>query len=271
MRNTVKNYYDAKYLKMVENSFLLHSQYLIGLGIDFGEIIRLYRSQVVDGGLILDLGCGGQPSSYVFAPDSDSRIVGVDISKPGLELAKQGAQQIGYPGAFGPVMGDALRLPFGEGVFDAAVLYKSLEYMNAPGDVLAEVSRVLKKGGAIFICTLNEKYTVRKLIRLVKPSHWAGDMYPEKPYFSLKEIDAWFRASGLRVQGNCFSFNYVSAFWDVFVLPRMIRYYMSKHNPRGILRSIKAMRFILRGFSLLDWPFKRWGDSSVLVVAGRKE
>ena len=270
MCNTVKKYYDAKYENM-EDSLLLHNQYLISLGIDFGEIVRLYHMLDDERALVLDLGCGGQASSYVFSPDSTARIVGVDISRPGLKLAVQGARQIGYPGIFAPVVGDGLHLPFRDGTFDSAVLYKSLEYMNSPHEVLGEVCRVLKKGGGIFICTLNEKYLVRKLIRLAKPSHWAGELFPRKPFFSLQEIETWFKLNGLRVQGHCFAFNYVSAFWDVLLLPRMIGYHMKRHENIRMNKCVKSVRSILLKAAIIDKPFKRWGDSSVLVVVGRKD
>lgn len=45
------------------------------------------------------------------------------------------------------VFGDARRLPFAQGSFDAVLCAQVLEHVNQPGQVLAEVGRVLKPGG----------------------------------------------------------------------------------------------------------------------------
>lgn len=77
--------------------------------------------------LILDLGCGNRRLP--------GRTVGLDIAF--------------YAGV--DVLGDAHTLPFKSEVFDRVVIQEVLEHVRDPERVLAEIWRVLKPGGKVYV------------------------------------------------------------------------------------------------------------------------
>ncbi len=72
-------------------------------------------------------------------------IYGIDLSRPMLE--RLNAKRQGEP--VYAVQGDATRLPFAEGVFDAAVAVHFFHLVPAWRDVLRELARVLRPGGIL--------------------------------------------------------------------------------------------------------------------------
>lgn len=87
-------------------------------------------------GRLLDVGCGNKP--YHPFLQNVQRYVGLDYP---LTQAIQDFQ------ARPEVFGDARRLPFAQGSFDAVLCAQVLEHVNQPGQVLAEIGRVLRPGG----------------------------------------------------------------------------------------------------------------------------
>jgi SAM-dependent methyltransferase len=55
------------------------------------------------------------------------------------------------------IEGSAYNLPFDAGFFDGVLLNNVLEHLERPGDALAEISRVLKRGGSLIIEVPGEK------------------------------------------------------------------------------------------------------------------
>jgi demethylmenaquinone methyltransferase/2-methoxy-6-polyprenyl-1,4-benzoquinol methylase len=90
---------------------------------------------------ILDVACGTGDLSIEFFEDTQAGIVGVDFCRPMLELAKQKTQQIPF------VEGDALRLPFADGAFDAVTIGFGLRNLSSVESGLRELRRVLKPNG----------------------------------------------------------------------------------------------------------------------------
>ena len=85
-------------------------------------------------GRVLDLGCGAAPFRR-FLP-ADARYVGVDAG------AAAGAASVR---AFGEA------LPFADGVFDGAMCTEMICFSARPWLVLAELGRVLRPGGALYL------------------------------------------------------------------------------------------------------------------------
>ncbi len=56
------------------------------------------------------------------------------------------------PGRLSFVAGDALRLPFGDGAFDAVTISFGLRNVADPGAALAEMRRVTRPGGRLVVC-----------------------------------------------------------------------------------------------------------------------
>ena len=109
---------------------------------------------IPEGGIALDVGAGpgSITTSLAHAAGPDGLALGVDISEPMLARAVRAAAgpQVGF------LRADAQRLPFRDGVFDAAVSIAVLQLIPEPAAALSEIARVLKPGGrlAVMVPTL---------------------------------------------------------------------------------------------------------------------
>lgn len=97
---------------------------------------------------ILEVGCGeGSKLKLVTPPGSQG--VGVDISQTAISRA-----QTQYP-QFQFQVADAERLPFADGEFDLVLSAFTLEHLQNPERVLAEMIRVLKSRGSLALLAPN--------------------------------------------------------------------------------------------------------------------
>jgi len=94
---------------------------------------------------VLDLGAGTGVSTEELAK-SGAYVVGLDISQGMLRAGKRVRPQV-------PLLaGDALALPFADGVFDAVTISFALRNVHDSGAALAEMARVTKPGGRLVVC-----------------------------------------------------------------------------------------------------------------------
>ena len=106
---------------------------------------------------LLDVGCGPGRHAHAFA-EHGLRVVGVDISESFVRLAASGA------GDF--VRGDARRLCFADGSFDAVISLCQGGFGLVPGqdgDVVTEMARVLRRGGVLALSAFSSYFVVRFL------------------------------------------------------------------------------------------------------------
>jgi ubiquinone/menaquinone biosynthesis C-methylase UbiE len=128
---------------------------------------------------ILDLCCGpGNSALAVAQAHARATVVGADLSPHMLAVARGRMVRRGLHNVH-LCQTDAGRLPFADGVFDAAMISFGLHELDP--DVmlraLSELSRVLKPGGRLYIVDFaHETGWLRKAIlgafvRLVEPPH----------------------------------------------------------------------------------------------------
>jgi demethylmenaquinone methyltransferase/2-methoxy-6-polyprenyl-1,4-benzoquinol methylase len=116
---------------------------LMTFGVDRG-----WRRQAIaaldlrPGERVLDLACGSGDLAAVAA-ERGVRVVGLDFSAGMLRAARQRRL------ACALVRGDALALPFADGVLDAVVSGFALRNFVDVGAALAECARVLRRGGRL--------------------------------------------------------------------------------------------------------------------------
>jgi SAM-dependent methyltransferase len=91
---------------------------------------------------ILDIGCGTGAGLQAFGRLGTA--VGVDNSPLALSCCQARGQKL-------IVMGDAQRLPFREGTFDAALLLDVLEHIADDAAAVREAVRVLRPGGMLVL------------------------------------------------------------------------------------------------------------------------
>jgi SAM-dependent methyltransferase len=92
---------------------------------------------------MLDVGGGRSGLARLLYPDAEVVVLDLDPA-----LADQGPQSAG-----GFVCGDARRLPFADGAFDAVGLFDVLEHVQDDRAAAAEALRVTRPGGVVLLST----------------------------------------------------------------------------------------------------------------------
>ena len=118
---------------------------------------------------VLDVGCGGGLLSERFAAVGCS-VTGIDRSEPTLNAARTHAASAGL--AIHYQMGDGQALPFDAETFDVVCCCDVLEHVDDVGQVVGEISRVLKSDGLFFFDTINRTWS-SKLLAIKLAQDWA--------------------------------------------------------------------------------------------------
>ena len=147
---------------------------------DFNEARTAYATPIIRRALpevahprVLDVGAGGGLFSASLAA-AGCEAVGLDASHPSLRAARRHTASLGAPTAPSYVAGDALRLPFADGSFDAAVCSEVLEHVSSPAALISAVARVLRPGGVFCFDTPNRTWFARLgLITVAETIGWA--------------------------------------------------------------------------------------------------
>jgi 2-polyprenyl-6-hydroxyphenyl methylase/3-demethylubiquinone-9 3-methyltransferase len=165
---------------------------------------------------VLDIGCGGGFLSNYLAK-AGFTVIGLDAAAESLTIARRHDAT----GRACYVRGDAYRLPYADGAFQAACAMDFLEHVDEPGSALAEAARILRPGGLFFFATFNRNFIswlfgIKGVEWFVKntPPHLHELSYFIKPV----ELRAMCEESGLRVKelrGFVPRFN--RAFWRLLV------------------------------------------------------
>jgi len=130
---------------------------------DRTEAIALKRLLPQSGRLLLELGAGaGRNTPRYLGFD---RIVLLDYSRTQLEQA-QG--RLGNSDKYIFVAADVYRLPFVDGLFDAATMIRVLHHMADAPKALGQVRNVLASGG-VFILEFANKLNLKAILR-----YWLG-------------------------------------------------------------------------------------------------
>ena len=96
------------------------------------------------GDKVLD-SCCGTGDLAVAAAAAGGKVTGIDFSKPMLERARRKAPEIDW------IEGDALALPFEDGLFDAATVGFGVRNLSDLDAGLRELRRVLRPSGRVAI------------------------------------------------------------------------------------------------------------------------
>jgi demethylmenaquinone methyltransferase/2-methoxy-6-polyprenyl-1,4-benzoquinol methylase len=146
---------------------------------------------------VLDLAAGTGTSSEPFA-DAGVRVVPCDISLGMLKVGRRRGRDLPF------VAGDATRLPFTSGAFDAVTMSFGLRnVVDVPG-ALAEMLRVTRSGGRVVICEFSHPtwrpfrtlYT-EYLMRALPPIARLVSSNPDAYVYLAESIRAWPDQAGL--------------------------------------------------------------------------
>ncbi len=125
------------------------------------SIDRIWRSQALDhleikdGEMVLDIATGTGDMAIQALSRADCSMVGIDLSRNMLQIAVEKWGRKGPGTSFPAVQGDALSMPFKTGSFDKAIVAFGIRNVQDVGAFLAEVNRVMKKGGRFAVLELS--------------------------------------------------------------------------------------------------------------------
>ncbi|MFC1932407.1 class I SAM-dependent methyltransferase [Chloroflexota bacterium] len=106
--------------------------------------------QMVEGDVILDVGCGAGEFAYHIAPRV-SKVVAIDTLETSIEIARDffSLPNIDF------VVGDLFQMKFPNYSFDCVLFLETIEHVENPTLYLKEFHRLLKPGGFLIISTPN--------------------------------------------------------------------------------------------------------------------
>ncbi|MGX1776794.1 SAM-dependent methyltransferase [Nocardia brasiliensis] len=108
------------------------------------------RGHFAPGMTILDVGCGIGGPACVIAEHSGANVVGLNLSRTQIAIARERTEQLGLAARVSYAEGDALNMPFEDAIFDSVYLFESMCYMPDKLTACREIHRVIKPG-AVFL------------------------------------------------------------------------------------------------------------------------
>jgi demethylmenaquinone methyltransferase / 2-methoxy-6-polyprenyl-1,4-benzoquinol methylase len=164
---------------------------------------RRWRRRVVEavdarpGERVLDLAAGTGTSSQPFR-DRGALVVPCDFSVGMLQVGKSAKPHLPF------VAGDATRLPFADGVFDAVTISFGLRNIVDPDTGLRELLRVTRPGGRLLVCEFSSPtwapfrtVYLEYLMRALPPVARAVSSSPDAYVYLAESIRAWPDQRGL--------------------------------------------------------------------------
>jgi ubiquinone/menaquinone biosynthesis C-methylase UbiE len=118
----------------------------------YRQSAELVAGQVAHGGSVLEVAPGPGYLAVELAKLGDFRVVGLDISRSFVEMARQNARDAGVAVTF--EQGNAACMPFASESFDVIVCRAAFKNFAEPVQALDEMHRVLKPGGKALIYDL---------------------------------------------------------------------------------------------------------------------
>lgn len=184
------------------------------------EFARLLDDAIPRDALVLELGCGtGQLG--LFLASSGRTVVGADLARPSLALARDAAARYGLDARF---VETDLRAPgLRREAFDVVICSGVLHHTPDPRASFAPVAALARPGGVLVIGVYNAyarlPLRLRRMVarlsgfrwipwdpvlrdRRTEPARreaWLRDQYlhPEEHRHTLREVQAWFRDNGV--------------------------------------------------------------------------
>jgi demethylmenaquinone methyltransferase/2-methoxy-6-polyprenyl-1,4-benzoquinol methylase len=98
---------------------------------------------------VLDVATGTAGVALQLAQRTPAQIVGVDLTMSMLARGRENVSEAGLSTRIQLVAGQAERLPFSDGAFDAMTFTYLLRYVDDPQATLCELARVVKPGGVV--------------------------------------------------------------------------------------------------------------------------
>jgi ubiquinone/menaquinone biosynthesis C-methylase UbiE len=178
------------HLQRVQQEFTRQaSQFATATAVTRDDLVRRFIDAVPVGAdsVALDAACGPGIISAALAPHV-REVVAFDLTPEMLSQARQRCTGAGLNNVTFR-QGSVTAMPFADGSFDAVVTRLSLHHFQHPAQPLAEMARVLKRGGALVVADVSssevaEESELHNAIEILRdPSHVR--MLPESELLGL--------------------------------------------------------------------------------------
>lgn len=157
---------------------------------------------------ILEVAPGPGYMTIELAKSGNYKIIGMDISKTFIEIAKQNAINAGVKIDF--QQGSASEMPFSNECFDCIVCTAAFKNFNDPIKSLNEIFRVLKPGGFAWIDDIKHDITKSDVNELVKNTmnakglsaffmKWSFNKILKKSAYTKEQLESFIQKSYFRV------------------------------------------------------------------------
>ncbi|CAA9341926.1 MAG: hypothetical protein AVDCRST_MAG68-3131 [uncultured Gemmatimonadetes bacterium] len=120
-------------------------------GFYVADTLRTYVPELdIAGARVLDIGCGDAGVLIAIA-EQGARTAGIELDEKSLERGRLRAEEHGVEVELRSGVAEAL--PWGDGSFDLVILDNVLEHVRDREKTLAEIRRVLRPGGFLYMVT----------------------------------------------------------------------------------------------------------------------
>ena len=158
------------------------------------------RLDIKPGSTLLDVGTG----TGIFIPSllskigKDGQIVALDFAEEMLKIARAK----GFNGNIDYLCADVTNIPRDDEVFDSIVCYASFPHFHDKARALAEMHRVTKSGGKLFICHTSSRAGINDIHRQI--SIVQNDIIPDEAEMQILLSKAGF--TDIEIEDNSESY-----------------------------------------------------------------
>lgn len=164
-----------------------------------------FSKDYLEGKKVLDVGSWTGPFEILIY-DLAKEITAVDIEERALKVLKKNLPKVAT------VKAVSHKLPLKDEIFDAVCFFDVIEHIPTGYELatLLEINRVLKKGGYLFLATVNKNFWAN----LLDPAYWlAGHRHYSQEELSLMLRDCGFKIESVKKTGSLLTSLYAISFY----------------------------------------------------------
>jgi len=164
-----------------------------------------FSKEYLRGGKVLDLGSWTGPYTTLIY-DLAKEITAVDIEEEALRVLKKNLPNVKI------IKAESDNLPFKDGKFDVVTFWDVIEHIPVGSEsaTLSEINRVLKKGGILFLATVQKNFWSN----LLDPAYYlAGHRHYTEGQLTQMLKNSGFRVEEIKKTGTFFNSLYAWAFY----------------------------------------------------------
>lgn len=118
--------------------------------------------------VILDAGCGGGRYSLAVSLLGAKEVKGIDLGKASIADAENRKRKLGISNVEFMV-GSVENIPFPDNYFDGVIFSGVLQHLGNPCAVVDEISRVVRKGGMVYLLVYATEGVRWPLVQILRP------------------------------------------------------------------------------------------------------